>query len=154
MSLQVSILSLAKNNNGFFKSEKQASFIISQLDQNEDCFGHVSSGYNSCPLFAEYDAKGITRIYKQTVRGSVTTFERAVEGKLNSVQQKEVNSLKRRLNKLKKDLDRKVNSFESGNYNSSGDKSTYDDYMIELYNKTTDRLRESINSLKIKINSY
>jgi hypothetical protein len=62
MNIQVSILSLAKSNNGFFKSKKQAEFLIAKIKENSGCIGFVSSGYNSCPLFASFDENGIKYI--------------------------------------------------------------------------------------------
>lgn len=64
MSIAKSIFGLAKYNNGLFKSEKQRDFLISKIKQNGGLIGHSNSGYHSCPIFASYDDKGITKIVK------------------------------------------------------------------------------------------
>jgi len=152
MEITSSILGLVKNNNGFFKSPQQASFLISQMNQLEGCIGHTSSGYHSCPLFAEWDRKGITKIIKHTNtksgRKEVITFERKEEGLLSSSQIKEINTLKRKLKKMEIELNDRIVSFQDGSYNRSGDVNTYTQSMIDLYNKS--RIKEQENILRLK----
>lgn len=101
LQLQKSVLSLCKNNNGFFKSEKQATFLIKEIDSNCGLVGYTSSGFHQCKLFCEYDEKGITSITKQsnTKNGvnHIVTFQRAVKGQLNPLQVKHLKQLKKQL---------------------------------------------------------
>lgn len=67
-SLAQSIYSLAKNNNGFFKSDVQANFLRSQLDRVNGAFANGDVYGNSYTDFAEYDDKGITRIFRKAFK--------------------------------------------------------------------------------------
>lgn len=58
-----SIYSLVKNNNGVFKSEKQAQFLKRQIDLRDGVVGSQEMYGNSVSVYAEYDDKGITKIY-------------------------------------------------------------------------------------------
>jgi hypothetical protein len=58
-----SIYSLAKNNNGNFKSEAQAAFLKRQIDLRDGAVGSHEVYGNSVTVFVEYDDKGITKIY-------------------------------------------------------------------------------------------
>ena len=58
-----SIYSLAKNNNGNFKSEAQAAFLKRQIDLRDGVVGSQEMYGNSVSVHAEYDDKGITKIY-------------------------------------------------------------------------------------------
>ena len=155
-----SVFGLTKNNNGLFKSEAQAKFLISQINNNQGLVGYANSGYNSIPIFAEYDEKGITKLVKRSNDKSlkdknVVVFERKNDNGLNTLEIKELNTLKRNLKKLETELNDKVNSWESGNYNRSGDKSTYDTNKdtVERYEYFKRELEKRILSLKDKINS-
>lgn len=101
LQLQKSVLGLCKNNNGFFKSEKQATFLIKEIDSNYGFVGYTSSGFHSCKLFCEYDEKGIIKITKEsnTKKGvnHIVTFQRAVNGQLNPLQVKHLKQLKKQL---------------------------------------------------------
>lgn len=61
--LAISVYSLAKNNNGFFKSEKQAELLKREIDYNDGVIGSNEMYGNQATVFAEYDNEGITRIY-------------------------------------------------------------------------------------------
>ncbi len=135
MKITASIFGLTKNNNGFFKSEKQAKFLISQIKKFEGCVGHANNGYHSCPIFAKYDEKGITKLTKHGKNGNLVIFERKVDGVLTSIESRDLKKYKRRYKALKKEVDRRQESFDSGNYNRSGDVSTYTDDMIKLFNE-------------------
>jgi hypothetical protein len=58
-----SVYSLAKNNNGIFKSDAQAGFLKRMIDQRDGMIGSHEMYGNSVSVFAEYDDKGITKIY-------------------------------------------------------------------------------------------
>ena len=155
MTITASILGLAKNNNGFFKSEKQSFFLISEMEKADGYVGFITSGYNSCPLFATWDEKGIIRIVKhsKTKEGckAILTFERSVKGVLSELQLKEITYLKRKLKATEKNLKEKQTSFLDGSYNSSGDENTYTIFMIEVYNRRCSILENQILSLKTLI---
>jgi hypothetical protein len=151
MNIQISILSLSKKNNGYFKSEKQAEFLIDQLKKKQGYFGSFSSGYYSCPLFATWDGKGIIKTQKSTKTGMVTLFERKVEGVISALDAKRIKSLERKLKKEEKWLNDRVIEFDSGNYNSTGDTSTYDESLIINYCYWNNMKRDSINNLRKKI---
>lgn len=61
--LAKSIYTLAKYNNGYFKSPAQAQFLKGQLDQRQGMVGSQEMYGNSVSVFAEYDDKGITKIF-------------------------------------------------------------------------------------------
>lgn len=151
MEISKSIFGLAKSNNGFFKSEKQAKFLSSKIDDLDGCIGHANSGYNSCPIFASYDDKGITKIIKSTKNGDVLMFERKNQGVLTSLEAKEIKRLERKLKALKMDIDEREDSFKSGNYNGSGDTSTYTDDMIERFNHFQTQYKEQALSIENRI---
>ena len=75
MNIQQSILALCKNNNGFFKSARQADYLTSQLEEVAGFVGTLSAWGNSVALFAEWDSEGIVKIVKRGKTDSVF-FER------------------------------------------------------------------------------
>lgn len=136
-SISISIFSLAKNNNGLFKSEKQANFILQILQDRQNYITAADSGYNSCPIFAYADKLGITKI----VKGNKAMFERKVEGVISPLEAKKIKSKNRRIKKLEKQLAERLKAFENGEYSK-------DEYSISLYWKFTNELIERIESLK------
>lgn len=149
MEISRSIFGLAKSNNGFFKSEKQAAFLISKMSEFGGCIGHANSVYNSCPIFASWDERGITKIVKSTKNGGVIMFERKQEGILTSLEIKEIKRLERKIKKLEKEVKERQDSFDDGSWNSSGDIITYAD--IERFNRFQNEKIQRINSLKEKV---
>jgi hypothetical protein len=144
MKISKSIFTLAKSNNGFFKSEKQSVFLISQLNQFGGFIGHADSGYNSCPLFASWDDKGITKIVKLSKKGDVLMFERKKEGQLTDLEIKEIKSLERKLKALEREIKERQSSFDDGSYNGTGDISTYSQDMIERFNCYQEKKRNQL----------
>ena len=151
MSIKISVLSLCKSNNGFFKSEKQANFLINRLELKDGYFGRNDSGFNACPLFAVWDNKGIIRVKKSTVKGMVITFERKVKGVISELELKEIKRLKRKLKKEEKRFNERMNSFYSGEYNSTGDMKTYTENLIINYFYYANSERNIINNLRNKL---
>lgn len=158
--LSKSIFGLTKNNNGFFKSEAQAKFLISQIKNYDGLIGYANSGHHSIPIFAEYDEKGITKLVKYSNDKSlkdknVVVFERKSENSLNALEVKELNKYKRSLKQLERELNDKITSWESGNYNGSGDKSTYDsdELIVDIYEYSKSKLEKRILDLKKIINA-
>ena len=150
--LSISIFGLTKNNNGFFKSESQSEFLTSKMDAMEGFIGSVTSGYNSCAVFAEYDNKGITKITKSTKRGNVVMFDRKVKGILTTLEIKELKKLNRLGKKLKIETNDKLESFNNGNYNRSGDTSTYTDDMVERFNRFHNQRINQLKNINNRIN--
>ena len=146
MNLSHSILSLAKCNNGFFKSEKQAQFLIAQMSDFGGCIGHANSGYNSCPIFASWDEEGITKIVKASKKGDIVIFERKQEGILTELELKLIKKVEREIIRIEKEIIDDELSFKDGSYNGSGNINTYTSDMIERYNRNrmqnVERLRK------------
>lgn len=100
-------MSLTRTNNGFFKSEIQANLLMDELRICKGYLGHTIGTKNSNPVFAEYDNKGIIKVYKNMVSSNKVeiVFERKVEGVLTSLEVKSLASYKRKLKKLEKELE-------------------------------------------------
>lgn len=113
-----SIESLIATNNGFFKSEKQANFLISQLEKEEGNIQVGSTYGNGFMITYFHDEKGITKKdqYNYKTSKTIVLWERVVDGVLSIQQEKKLKILKRKLNKAKKDL--KARLLERNNYDS------------------------------------
>lgn len=79
--IAVSFASLVKSNNGFFKSEKQAAFLLSKCQDTNTfvCGGNVYN--NSFTMFCICDSLGVVKVEKYTPKSgkTVTTWERQTE---------------------------------------------------------------------------
>lgn len=97
MSLAISFASLVKNNNGLFKSEKQANFLLSMC--NENVYGTSGNvGRNSFYMDYFCDEKGVIQVTKRTdKKDTVSTWERRVDGKVTVQDKKAISSIKRML---------------------------------------------------------
>lgn len=151
--LAKNVYSLAKNNNGLFKSEAQGNFLIEQLNLSDGYLGQTNGIKYKNPIFAEYNKEGITKIYKQMAASTKVEiiFERKVEGELTSLEVKALASYKRKLKKLEKELKERMTSFLTGDFNSSGDPSTYTEDIIEMYNRDNDVKIKAIEHIKSEI---
>ena len=73
-NILISVYSLASKNNGFFKSEKQAQFLISELDRVSGSFiewfsfGYTGKEKHSRIVTVSYDDQGITEIKTKAER--------------------------------------------------------------------------------------
>lgn len=65
-----SIFSLARYNNGKFKSQKQADFIIAFLKERGGYVGNFHNGYHAVDFTAEWDNEGITKITSRAVKSN------------------------------------------------------------------------------------
>jgi len=148
MGISKSIFGLTKSNNGFFKSKKQAQFLISQMSSFDGCIGHANSGYNSCPIFASWDEKGITKVVKATINGDVLMFERKVEGVLTELEFKQIKSYERKIKALEKEINERQKSYDNGSYNRTGDTSTYSTDMIERFEYFQNQKKEQVKKIK------
>ena len=79
MSISKSLFSLAKNNNGKFKSVAQAKYILSIASPNK--FLAVSDNVygNTYTFFFSFDSEGITFIEKETKKNSSVYWQRMDE---------------------------------------------------------------------------
>lgn len=113
-----SIESLIATNNGLFKSEKQAQFLISKLNEDHGNIQVGSTYGNSFMVTYDFDEKGITKKtqYNYKTSRTIVLWERVVDGVLSVQQEKKLKILKRKLNKAKKDL--KARLLERNNYDS------------------------------------
>lgn len=107
MSIKASLFSLAKYDNGFFKSEKQRDFILSQCDSGGVYIVQDSVYNNPVRWFIQCDPQGIVSIVKETRKASATTFERAT-GKDADIAVKRGTEM-RAINAYKKALAAKAN---------------------------------------------
>ena len=96
-----SVYALAKNNNGFFKSEKQAAFLIAQLAERNGVFAELYSfGANNGAqarrdVFVSWDSQGITEIktVAQVSRKTKVLFERQDNSVFQAAQAKKAQEL-------------------------------------------------------------
>jgi len=103
-NLSISFASLVKNNNGMFKSEKQADFLLSMC--NDNIYG-TSGTFGRSSFYMDYfcDIKGILKVEKRTdKKGTVLTWERREDGKLAIQDKKEIASIKRMLKQQQQSL--------------------------------------------------
>jgi len=103
-NLSISFASLVKNNNGLFKSEKQADFLLSRCNGNTyETSGRV--GRSSFYMDYFCDEQGIIKVTKRTdKKGTVLTWERREDGKLAIQDKKEIASIKRTLKQEQQSL--------------------------------------------------
>ena len=146
-----SIFGLTKNNNGFFKSEKQAQFLIDQMTAVDGCFAHANSGFHSCPIFAKWDDKGIIKIVKATKKGDVIMFERKEKGVLTSIEIENTKRIERKIKSLEREISERKSAFENGSYNGTGDVNTYSHNMIERYHYFLNKKITELRNLQAEL---
>lgn len=112
IDLRMSVLGLCKNNNGMFKSEKQASFLKSMIDQRDGLVGHTEHGR---PYFAEYDDNGITKITVGTNPPELY-WERKEQGILRPVDIKSIKSFQHKIKELEKEIASREAGLKDGSY--------------------------------------
>ena len=151
-SIQTSAFNLAKTNNGLWKSEKQAAFLMDQFSQKDGCIGFADSGYNSCPMYVQWDATGITKIWKhsKTKKGYVakTVWTRKTAGVLTELEIKEIKWLERKLKEAQKSYDERIERFNNGTYFKT---ETPSESNLRLYEYSKQRDAEWIAKLQNKI---
>ena len=138
---------LIKTNKGKFKSEKQAIFLKSILDSQGGFLGWTEAGTQ---IHSEYDELGFIKVSKSLRNGEEVIFERSVEGKLTSIEVKDLASYKRELKKIRLEYTNRIQSWEDGTYGKGDYKS--DPYTKELYIKSNERIENRIHQLEEKIN--
>lgn len=113
-----SLTSLVKSNNGYFKSEKQSAFLLSQCDNGEFCAGGSVWG-SSYQIWYECDAKGVVNVKKQThAKGLMLQWERVEEGKMAIQDSKEFKRLVRLLKGYVKSIEGRQASWDAGTYDA------------------------------------
>ena len=137
-NIQLSLNSLVKNNNGFFKSQKQADFLLSVLNDN-NVFASVAYGHTILSTY-HFDDKGITLKTKTSVKTNKTTEEwsRKVEGILSVEEQQIVKRLNKQLKSVKKEYASRLKSYNDGSY--FGGKEPNDSNMAIYSESQNDRL--------------
>lgn len=149
MSISLSFASLVKSNNGMFKSEAQAKFLLSQC-QETNTFSSGGNVYgNSFTLSYVCDDKGIVSVEKYLPgKGKVqTTWMRHVEGTTNAVESaskaKEIKRLNKEIKSLEKRIQARKEAFQAGEYVG----------MEELYNDSMGQDESSLVGYKAKLQS-
>jgi hypothetical protein len=95
MSLLVSVYSLAKSNNGMFKSEKQAAFLIAELERRNglfvECFsfGEFNGASANREVQVTWDNQGIVRITTKAPKSGKTSikFERKTDTEYQAIKE-------------------------------------------------------------------
>ena len=103
-----SVYSLAKSNNGLFKSEKQAAFIIAELDRRSGLFVEMFSfgEYNGASatreVYVAWDQSGIVSITTKAVKSGKTTvkFQRVTQSEFEAVNAAKAQALKVEMEQL------------------------------------------------------
>lgn len=143
-SVQISLENLIKTNNGFFKSDAQAEFLLSKLKEE---FGNtfITSVYNNSVIITyEYDEKGIVRKTNTSIKKQTTkvVWERKIEGKRSIEEERKLKQIKKEISRLKTSISCRLKAKQNGSY----------DEMEELFNEyqTADenRLKEFEQMLK------
>jgi len=145
MDLSISFASLVKTNNGFFKSDKQASFLLSQCRDGEySTSGHLHG--NSYQLFYTCDDAGVTKVEKSThAKGLVLQWERVEEGKTSIQTSKEFKRLTRLINGYVKSIASRQASMDAGTYDAP---QTIFDSCMQAEQDQIVRLKEMIAQIK------
>lgn len=151
-SFDKSFASLVKTNNGLFKSEKQAKFLIDQCDsidsKKERAVYHVLGNVhgNSFTLTYICDFKGVLKVEKHTPKTNKTviTWERPQDGKTTAQDAKEIKRIKREINKAKKSIkEREDNKQDYINRD-----------MLDLFERSMNQDLDYLKSMKERLNKY
>lgn len=124
--LAISFASLAKHNNGKFKSAAQRDFLLSRCDAGRyRACGQIFR--NAYALYYFCDDVGITHVEKVAVKSGKTsrTWERTVDGVVNSVvataNKKEIARCKREIAGYAARLADRTASWDVGTYGCSAE---------------------------------
>lgn len=139
-----SVESLIATNNGFFKSQKQADFLISMLSKEDGNISVGSTYGNGFMITYLFDEKGITKKeqYNYKTSKTIVLWERVVEGKLSIQDEKLLKTLKRKLSKAEKSLKERISHrceyssyIDSVDTSFTGDKEQYCEWLKSLNEK-------------------
>lgn len=148
-NIQASLENIIKTNNGYFKSQKQADFLLDQLAINNSFI--VYSMSNALIITYRYDGKGITEKVKtsqKTGKESIE-FQRKIKGVLNEVDKKEIKKLERKLKVELKSYNAAIESFNNGDYFTDDRFSI--ETMTSIFNKSRENDMVKITAIKNKI---
>lgn len=150
-NVQLSLNSLVKKNNGFFKSQKQADFLLSILNDN-NVFASVAYGYTILTTY-HFDGKGITLKTKTSVKTNKTTEEwsRKIEGVLSVEEQQIIKRLNKQLKSVKKEYASRLKSYNDGSYFGNNAPSNTD---LEIYNNSQNDRLDLISRIEKTLKQY
>ena len=139
-NIQATLENLIKTNNGFFKSEKQAKFLISELKIEYGNVFTASAFGNSVVLTYNFDDKGIvekvnTSLKKQSEK---VVWNRKIEGVLSVEDKRKMAALKREIKKLEKSINERDAAYIAEQYKG------YE----ALYNKANDEALSKLQAFK------
>lgn len=156
-AIRNSVLSLCTTNNGFFKSEKQKQYLISELEESCGIIGFPTMYSNQAKMVAEWDDAGITMV-KVVGKTTRVKFERlsdeAWETELKNRQFN--NTLKVRINMINKFIDslmKEVDKLRDKEV-STAKKMIYEDLAIEEFVEFKRGNDTAIENLWVKIDIY
>lgn len=138
MEVSSSFASLVKSNNGFFKSDKQAEFLLNQCSENVYCSQAITKFRSWYSMIYFCDAKGVTKVEKNTSTGLTVVWERAAEGQVSMQDAKEIKRLQRLIKQDQKSIESRTKSMEAGSYDGA----------MSLYNYSMERDIKSIQTLE------
>lgn len=141
--LAMSFAALVKNNDGLFKSDKQAQYLLSQCEE-ENMFTTSGTVYRSpFTMFYHCDEKGVVKVEKYLPRTSKTevVWLRPVKGTLSIKDAKHLAQLKRMLKQTQNKVKDREAAWERGEYASCPD----------LFNQAMDKDLESMIQIEAEI---
>lgn len=103
-----SIYSLAKSNNGLFKSEKQTAFIIAELDRRSGLFvelfhfGERNGASATREVHVSWDQAGIVSITTKAVKSGKTTvkFQRVTQAEFEAAKAAKAQAIREEMDQL------------------------------------------------------
>lgn len=141
-SIHASLENLIKTNNGFFKSEKQAEFLLHELKKE---YGNVFTATlfgNSVVLTYKFDDKGITEKTNMSIKKQSEKVVWARTGDfLSCTAKKKISALKREIKKLEKSIDDRNTAYAAGQYKG----------MEDLYRDRNNAAIADLKALKIAL---
>ena len=139
-NIQATLENLIKTNNGFFKSEKQAKFLISELKKEYGNVFTASTFSNSVILTYNFDDKGITEKLNTSLKkqSEKVVWNRKIEGVLSVEDKKKMAALKREIKKLEKSINERDAAYNVGQYAGFED----------LYNKANESALSNLQAFK------
>ena len=139
-NIQATLENLIKTNNGFFKSEKQAKFLISELKKECGNIFTASVFENSVVLTYKFDESGITEKLNMSIKkqSEQVVWNRKIEGVLSVEDKKKMAALNREIKKLEKSINERDAAYIAGQYKG------YE----ALYNKANDEALSKLHAFK------
>lgn len=113
--LAMSFAGLVKSNNGLFKSEKQAKYLLAMASAYPNgvfcSIGQIHG--NSFCLEYHCDNEGVLKVVKYLVKTSksVVTWERSQEGKVTVQDAKSIKYYTRKIKELEKSIERRISEY-------------------------------------------